>query len=120
LRNITIGFVIAIGVLAAVSLSPRSPDAREPSRTEPVYPAGETARSGEEVYQSKCFACHGTGAAGAPKTAAEWAALLPKGIEVLYASTISGTKGMPPRGLCMDCSEAELKAAVDFAIKDVK
>ena len=29
-------------------------------------------RSGEQVYQAACFACHGSGALGAPKTAADW------------------------------------------------
>ncbi|TMS75616.1 cytochrome c5 family protein, partial [Pseudoalteromonas sp. S1690] len=31
-----------------------------------VVPSGP--RSGEQVYQAACFACHGTGALGAPKT----------------------------------------------------
>ncbi|MEL7306881.1 MAG: c-type cytochrome [Pseudomonadota bacterium] len=49
-------------------------------------------RSGEQVYQAACFACHGTGALGAPKSADDWAPRIAKGKDtllnfVLYSST---------------------------------
>lgn len=78
--------------------------------------AGGAARSGEEVFQSKCTVCHTAGVGGAPKvgSAADWGPRVAKGMDTLYASATNGFKGMPPKGLCMDCSEAELKAAVDY------
>jgi len=84
--------------------------------------SGGAARSGEEIYNSKCMACHATGAAGAPKlgTAADWAPRLSKGKDALYASAVGGFKGMPPKGLCMDCSEAEIHSAVDFILAKSK
>jgi len=84
--------------------------------------SGGAARSGEEIYNSKCMACHATGAAGAPKvgTAADWAPRISKGMDALYASAVGGFKGMPPKGLCMDCSEAEIHSAVDFMVKKSK
>lgn len=84
--------------------------------------AGE-ARSGEDVYATKCFTCHATGAAGAPKLgdAGNWQARLEeRGIEGLYDSAISGFKGMPAKGLCMDCTDAELEAAVDHILAQSK
>lgn len=80
--------------------------------------SGSGSRSGEDVYNSKCTACHLTGAAGAPKTgvADDWADRIAKGVDVLYTSAISGLNGMPPRGLCMDCTDDELKAAVDYML----
>lgn len=75
-------------------------------------------RSGEDIYGSKCIACHGSGAAGAPKLGdtAAWAARIGKGIDVLYTGAISGINGMPAKGLCMDCSDDEIKATVDYML----
>ncbi len=81
--------------------------------------AGGAARTGEEIYNTKCMTCHATGAAGAPKLAniEEWAPRIAKGMDVLYASSINGLNGMPPKGLCMDCSDDELKASVDYMVE---
>ncbi len=75
-------------------------------------------RSGEDVYGATCVACHGTGAAGAPKfeDVAAWAPRIAKGSDVLYTSAISGFNGMPAKGLCTDCSDDEIKAAVDYIV----
>ena len=54
----------------------------------------------DQLYQGACFACHGTGAAGAPKLgdAAAWTDRLAKGIDALVSSAIGGLGAMPPRG----------------------
>ena len=54
----------------------------------------------DQLYQGACFACHGTGAAGAPKLgdAAAWTARLAKGIDALVSSALGGVGAMPPRG----------------------
>lgn len=85
--------------------------------------AGGAARSGEQVYSTKCFTCHATGAAGAPKLgdAAAWSTrLAERGLEGLYTSSISGFKAMPAKGLCMDCSDDEIKHAVDHMLANSK
>ena len=71
-------------------------------------------RSGEQVYQAACFACHGTGALGAPKSADDWAHRIAKGKDTLLDHAINGFNAMPPRGTCMDCSDDEISAAIDF------
>jgi len=75
-------------------------------------------RSGEQVYSSKCMACHGTGAAGAPKLGdvAAWAPRIAAGMDSLLANATNGIKAMPPKGLCMDCSSDELQAAVEYMV----
>jgi cytochrome c5 len=87
---------------------------------EPAAAAGEAAapKSGEQVYQSNCIACHGTGAAGAPKMgdAAAWAPRIAKGMDALLKSATNGLKAMPPKGLCMACSEDELKGAIQYMV----
>lgn len=86
-----------------------------------VAAAGEP-RSGMDVYDSKCATCHATGAAGAPKLGdiAAWASRMPKGMAVLHQNAIKGVNGMPAMGLCFDCSEDEIMAAVDYIVEKSK
>lgn len=74
-------------------------------------------RTGEEVYNT-CAACHSTGAAGAPKfgDVAAWAPRIAQGAETLYTHSIEGFNGMPAKGLCGNCSDDEIKAAVDHMV----
>ena len=80
------------------------------------------SRSGEDVFNKSCTACHSTGAAGAPKVgvAADWTVRVDQGMDTLYANAINGVRGMPPKGLCMDCSDDELKASVDYMLEQSK
>lgn len=89
----------------------------------PAAPVAAGPRSGADVYNASCMACHATGASGAPKLgdAAAWAPRISKGMDVLYGSAINGLNGiMPPKGMCMDCSDDELKAAVDHMLENSK
>lgn len=76
-------------------------------------------RSAEEVYNKGCLACHTSGAAGAPKfrNADDWSGRLAIGLEALYSNAINGKGAMPARGLCPNCSDDEVKAAVDYMIE---
>jgi cytochrome c5 len=86
----------------------------------PAVAANAGPRSGEDVYNAACMACHTTGAAGAPKLgdAAAWADRIAKGNEVLYDSGINGLPGtgMIAKGGCMNCSDEEVTAAVDYMV----
>lgn len=75
-------------------------------------------RSTETLYKTKCAVCHLSGAAGAPKTgnAAQWAPRLEKGADVLLNSVVNGLGAMPPKGLCMDCTEAEFTALIEYMV----
>ena len=46
-----------------------------------------------------------------------WAPRIDKGMETLMASTLNGIGMMPARGTCMDCSDEELQAAVDYMVQ---
>lgn len=84
----------------------------------PVLAAGG-GRSGLEIYEKFCFACHATGVSEAPLVAAEeWQARLQeKGDALLLANTKAGFNVvMPPMGTCMNCTDAELVAAIDYLI----
>jgi cytochrome c5 len=81
-------------------------------------------RSGQAVYDAACMACHTTGAAGAPKLGdvAGWADRLTKGMDELYASGVNGVAGtgMIAKGGCMNCSDDEVRAAVDYMVESVQ
>lgn len=85
-----------------------------------VAPVATVAtRSGIEVYNAHCFACHATGVSNAPLVGAEdWQTKLEeKGAELLLENTRAGFNVvMPPMGTCMTCSDAELQAAIDYMI----
>ena len=77
-------------------------------------------RSGDQVYNASCLACHSTGVAGAPKTGdqAAWAPRASKGLDALLATAVSGINAMPPKGTCADCSDEELKAAIEYMLSE--
>jgi cytochrome c5 len=73
-------------------------------------------RSGEEVYNGACIACHSAGVLGAPVKGdkAAWNPRLEKGLEATLKNAISGINSMPARGTCASCSDDELLAAIKF------
>ena len=68
------------------------------------------------IYARSCRSCHTIAASGAPLTGdnASWAPRMDKGMEVLVDSVINGFGGMPPFGLCMDCSAQQFEALIQF------
>jgi len=76
--------------------------------------------SGEDIYNATCFACHATGAAGAPKLGdkADWGPRIAKGTDTLVQHAINGFQGekgiMPPKGGRADYSDDAIAAAVKF------
>jgi cytochrome c5 len=65
-----------------------------------IRDANRPLKSGQEVYQAQCAACHATGAAGSPKfeDAAAWAPRIKTGLEALVHSSIGGKGAMAPQG----------------------
>lgn len=76
--------------------------------------ASAQLRSGEEVYNSLCVACHETGVAHAPKTgnSKEWAPLIEEGQAVLTADAFIGVRAMPAQGGDENLSLEEFARAV--------
>lgn len=69
-----------------------------------------------QLYAASCRQCHANPSAGAPLTgdAAAWAPRLAKGMDTLLEHSINGFQGMPPMGLCMQCSAEEFQALIEF------
>jgi cytochrome c5 len=74
-----------------------------------------TMKSGEQVYQAQCAACHATGAAGAPKLgdAAAWGPRIKSGFDALVHSALKGKGSMGPQG-GGDFSDFEVSRAVAY------
>ncbi|CAG9194570.1 Cytochrome c5 [Paraburkholderia tropica] len=75
-------------------------------------------KTGEQVYQAVCSACHASGAAGAPKfgNAGDWAPRIAQGYDTLWHTALSGKGAMPPRGGTSpdDYSDYEIGLAVAY------
>ncbi len=92
-----------------------------PEEPAPAAAAAPAARSGAEIVQAACAACHTTGVAGAPRTgvADDWKARIAQGMPVLLDHSINGFKGMPARGGNPTLSDEDMKKAVAFMLEQV-
>jgi cytochrome c5 len=98
-------------------------DGAPPPMAAPAVVAVATkAKTGEEVYNGACVACHGAGIAGAPKTGdkALWAPRIAQGMNTLYEHAIKGFKTMPAKGGQVALSDDEVKAGVDYQVAKSK
>lgn len=74
---------------------------------------------GAQIYRESCSSCHAPGLSGAPKfgDAEAWAPRIAKGRDLLLQTTIEGIPpAMPPRGICMHCTDEQLADAIDYMI----
>jgi cytochrome c5 len=82
-----------------------------------VTAGGASARTPDEVIAQHCTACHSVGLLNAPKIgdAADWGKRAQEqgGLDGLLAKAITGINAMPPKGTCGDCSDDELKGAIE-------
>ena len=76
------------------------------------------AADAEGIYNTKCMACHNTGVAGAPKLGDKeaWAPRIATGKDAMLAVAITGKNAMPPKGTCMECSDDDLAAVIDYMV----
>lgn len=88
---------------------------------QPVNANAGGPRSGADVYNKSCVACHSSGVLGAPKLqdAADWTPRMEKGLDSVVMNAIKGINAMPPKGTCGDCSDEEIKAAVEYMLEGI-
>jgi cytochrome c5 len=128
---VVLSFVVPIiGISLLVQLVLNAPSA-DPAALEPqavaqrLQPVGRVeigaaggaasaARSGEQIVQSACGACHVPGVANAPKIGdkAVWGKLARAGLPALMKTVIAGKGAMPPRGGLPDLSDDEIASAI--------
>ncbi|MCL5272801.1 MAG: c-type cytochrome [Gammaproteobacteria bacterium] len=74
---------------------------------------------GQAIYEQYCIVCHRDGLAGAPKfhDSNDWRSRLSgRTIDELLASSIKGLNAMPAKGTCVECTEDDLKAAIQYML----
>jgi cytochrome c5 len=78
--------------------------------------APKVEKTGKEVVDAVCSACHATGALNAPKMGdkAAWGKLIKEGHAGLTKEAIKGVRQMPPRGGNPDLSDTEIARAVAY------
>jgi cytochrome c5 len=78
--------------------------------------APKVMQTGLATYNSTCVACHGSGAAGAPKVAdtASWSARIGQGYDTLVQHAIHGIRAMPAKGGNPDLDDVEVARAVVY------
>lgn len=109
-------------VVEAATAAPTAAPAA--SAAEPAAPTAEVAVAESDfdaaaAYQGSCFACHGNDALGAPQPgdAAAWEERMAKGMDAVMANVVNGFNAMPARGICMSCSDDDLRAIVDYMLE---
>jgi cytochrome c5 len=112
----------AAAVVPAVAPAAAAPAAAQaPAAATTVAAAAPAGGAGEALYKQACFACHGTGAANAPKFGdkAAWAPRIKQGLPVLVQNAIKGKGAMPPKG-GTSAPDADVKAAVEYMVGAAK
>jgi cytochrome c5 len=83
-------------------------------------------KAGKKTYDSACFACHATGAAGAPKLGdkAAWKNRIAQGDKMLNEHAIKGFQGkkgfMPAKGGRADLTDDAVMNAVAYMVSQSK
>jgi len=115
--------VIGIQTGRPVDSDPAAANAAVAERIKPVGEVAlkdtsgpQAAKSGEQVVNEGCIACHGTGALGSPKIGdnGAWAARIAQGYEILVKHALEGIRAMPARGGNADLSDIEVAGAVAY------
>lgn len=102
LRRLVVPIVVGVAMVAATQ----------------VASAQKVERSGKEVFETSCFACHGSGAGGAPKIGDKqaWAKRTAQGLTSLTASALKGIRQMPPHGGNPALTDTEIERAITYMV----
>lgn len=126
---IVIGIILIVHFVTTAKLTGAGSEALSEeataARIAPVADEGFTLKdpnaprvllSGEAVYTATCVACHGSGAAGAPKVGdnAAWAGRVAAGFDKAVANAIKGIGAMPAKGGNPDLDDVEVARAVAY------
>jgi cytochrome c5 len=75
-------------------------------------------RSGKQVVDEVCTACHGTGTKGAPRIGDKqaWAALASRGLTSLTENALKGVRDMPAHGGSPGLTDLEIERAITYMV----
>ena len=97
---------LVIALALAVSIAPERAGAQR------------SERSGKDVVESSCVACHGTGASGAPKIGDNkaWAKRASQGLTGLTQNALKGIRQMPAHGGNANLTDFEIERAITYMV----
>lgn len=80
--------------------------------------ASSPDRTGKEVVETTCIACHGPGKDGAPRigNTAEWSKHAAQGLKTLTRNAITGIRKMPAHGGQGALSDLEISRAIAYML----
>jgi len=131
---VVLAFVVPIALivlLTQLAMRHSGVDREDPAYSEEAVakrlkPVGEVAiadaggaateKTGQQVVEAVCGACHATGALNAPKIGDKdkWKPLIAEGHDQLTQTAIKGIRAMPPRGGNAELTDAEVARAVAY------
>jgi cytochrome c5 len=126
---IVIGIILLVAYATSGKLTGAGTDSQSAEavaeRVRPVAEEGYTLKdvnapkvlqNGQAVYTAVCAACHGTGAAGAPKLGdgGAWSARIAQGYDTLVQHAVQGIRAMPAKGGNPDLDDIEVARAVVY------
>ena len=130
---IVLAFVVPIALISVLaslafhSVEPSATAFSEEAIAKRLKPVGEVVvaagggaaavvRTGRQVVEAVCAACHVTGVLNAPKIGdtASWAKLIKDGHDQLTEIAIKGIRQMPPKGGNPDLTDIEVARAVAY------
>ena len=88
----------------------------------PAAAASGAPKTGKEIWEGTCSACHSTGVLGAPKIGdkAAWAPRIAKGLDVLKQHALHGFNKMPAKGNNPALTDAEVISALEYMVGQSK
>ena len=85
-------------------------------------PASGAPKSGKEIWEGTCQACHGSGLLGAPKIGdkSAWAPRIAKGMDMLKQHALKGFNNMPAHGGNASLSDEDVVKALEYMVGQSK
>ncbi|MGE5524381.1 MAG: c-type cytochrome [Rhodospirillaceae bacterium] len=131
---VVLAFVVPIALIVLLTqlatrqsgVNPEDPAYSEEAVAKRLKPVGEVViadasgataeKTGQQVVEAVCGACHATGALNAPKIGdkEKWKPLIAQGHDKLTQTAIHGIRAMPPRGGNPDLTDTEIARAVAY------
>lgn len=105
--------LLALALLAGCGDGPAQPDAAAITKAAALQPSDAALAA---IYERSCRTCHAQVEAKAPLTGfvPQWKPRMAQGMPTLLLHVQQGFQGMPARGYCNDCSDAEYEALIRF------
>lgn len=114
-----IGLVVIFFVISTSHAVEKKHEFHHPEQF--VKSLNNSQQAGKKIYQQFCQVCHAQNPAiklGAPRIGvkSDWQLRQQKSVDEMLVLIDKGLGAMPPRGGCFECSDPQLKAAIEYLL----